>query len=113
MGRLGLGQQLIELNSANFEQKLRSKIPLAVDFYADWCAPCKDIDPILDKLADEFRGKITFAKLNVDESQEIADRYEVLSLPTLLIFSKGKAVKKFVGAGSIKRCKREIKQILT
>ena len=105
--------QLIQLNSGNFERKLRSKIPLAVDFYADWCAPCKDIDPIIDELASEYRGKITFARLNVDENQEIADRYEVFSLPTLLIFSKGKAVKKFVGAGSIKGCKREIKQLLT
>jgi thioredoxin 1 len=105
--------QLIQLNSGNFERKLRSKIPLAVDFYADWCAPCKDVDPIIDKLASEYRGKITFARLNVDENQEIADRFEVLSLPTLLIFSKGKAVKKFVGTGSIKGCKREIKQLLT
>ena len=88
-------------------------MPLAVDFYADWCVPCKAADSIIEKLAEEYRGKLTFARLNVDANREITDNYEVMSIPALLIFSKGKVVKRFVGARKIKGCKREINQILT
>ncbi len=108
-----MGERLVELKSATFKQTLSSKIPLAVDFYADWCVPCIAVDQLIDRLAEQYRGKMTFARLNVDENQDITDRYQVISIPTLLIFSHGKAIKRFVGARKIKGCRREINQLLT
>ena len=108
-----MSERLVELNSATFKQALSSKIPVAVDFYADWCVPCGAVDPIIDRLAGEYRGKMTFARLNVDENQEVTDHYQVTSIPTLLIFSKGKTIKRFIGARKIKGCKREINEVLT
>lgn len=103
----------VQLNSLSFKHALNSKLLVAVDFYADWCVPCKALDPIIDRLAEEYRGKMTFARINVDENQQIADRYQVVSIPTLLIFSKGKVIERLVGARKIKGCKREIKRLLT
>jgi thioredoxin 1 len=108
-----MGERLVELKSATFKQTLSSKIPLAVDFYADWCVPCIAVDQLIDRLAEQYRGKMTFARLNVDENQDITDRYQVISIPTLLIFLHGKAIKRFVGARKIKGCRREINQLLT
>jgi len=108
-----MGERLIELKSVTLEQRLRSKIPLAVDFYADWCVPCVAVDQLIERLAEEYRGKMNFGRINVDENQDITDRYQVMSIPTLLIFSNGKAIKRFVGARKIKGCRREINQLLT
>ena len=102
-----------ELNSATFDKALDSTIPVAVDFYADWCGPCRAIAPIIDELAEEYRGKIVFTKLNVDENSEVADRYEIVSIPTLLIFFKGKATKKIVGARKIEDYRSELDQVLS
>jgi thioredoxin 1 len=104
---------LIELSSETFKHALTSRIPVAVDFYADWCVPCAATDSIIEKLAEEYRGRITFARLNVDASHAITDAYEVMSIPALLIFSKGKVVKRFVGARKIKGCRREIVRMLS
>jgi len=84
-----MGERLIELKSVTLEQRLRSKIPLAVDFYADWCVPCVAVDQLIERLAEEYRGKMNFGRINVDENQDITDRYQVMSIPTLLIFSNG------------------------
>ena len=72
--------------------------PVLVDFWAEWCGPCKMIAPILDEIADEQGDKITIAKLNVDEAGEIAQRYQVMSIPTLLVFKDGEVAKRMVGA---------------
>ena len=108
-----MGDRLIELKSVTLEQRLRSKLPLAVDFYADWCVPCVVVDQLIERLAEEYRGKMNFGRINVDENQDITDRYQVMSIPTLLIFSNGKAIKRFVGARKIKKCRREINELLT
>jgi thioredoxin 1 len=108
-----MGAQLIELSSETFEQALTSRVPVAVDFYADWCVPCKAADSIIEKLSEEYRGRLTFARLNVDANHEITDAYEVMSIPALLIFSKGQVVKRFVGARKIKGCRREISRMLS
>lgn len=105
--------QLIELTSETFKPTLTSKTPLAVDFYADWCVPCKAADSIIEKLAEEYQGRLTFARLNVDANREITDTYEVMSIPALLIFSKGQVVKRFVGARKIKGCRRAISRMIT
>jgi len=107
-----LSRQLVELNAETFKHALGSKLPLGVDFYADWCVPCKAADSIIEKLADEYDGKLTFARVNVDANHEITDTYELMSIPALLIFSKSQVVKRFVGVKKIKGCKRAINRLL-
>jgi thioredoxin 1 len=77
---------------------LQSNIPVLVDFWAVWCGPCRAIAPSLDAIATEFAGKATIVKVNVDEESEIAQRYNVQSIPTLAIFKEGKLVDQLVGA---------------
>ncbi|TLY30953.1 MAG: thioredoxin [Nitrospirae bacterium] len=79
-----------------------------VDFWAVWCGPCQMVAPILDELANEYAGKLRVMKLNTDENPEIAGRYQVMSIPTILFFKNGQAVEKLVGA----RPKRQFKEVI-
>ncbi len=89
----------LQFTDANFQTEvLESDIPVLVDFYADWCGPCKMVAPIVAELADEYTGKIKVGKLNVDEASETASKYRVMSIPTLMIFKNGTAVDTVVGA---------------
>ncbi len=84
---------------ANFDEEvINSKLPVLVDFYADWCGPCKMIAPVVAKLAEEYEGKFKIGKLDVDSNGTTAGRYRVMSIPTLLIFKNGEVVDKIVGA---------------
>lgn len=87
---------IIEVNDAGFKEEIGSGITL-VDFWAPWCGPCKMIAPILEELAPEVEGKANIAKLNVDENQATASEYEVMSIPTLILFKDGEPVDKVVG----------------
>lgn len=75
-----------------------SEQPIIVDFWAEWCGPCKMIAPVLDEIATENAGKISIAKVNVDENPDLARRFEVMSIPTLIVFKGGEPVKRMVGA---------------
>jgi thioredoxin 1 len=88
-----------KLTSVSFEKEvIQAKIPVLVDFWAPWCGPCQTIAPYVEEVAKEFKGKLKVAKLNVDEAPDIATRYTVMSIPTLLVFKEGKVMTKKVGA---------------
>lgn len=88
----------IELYKETFEQEvLQSDIPVLVDFWATWCAPCKMIAPIVKEIADEYDGKILVGKVNVDEEPDLTMQYNVSSIPTLMVFKNGQLVNKAVG----------------
>lgn len=88
-------------NNNTFESEvLKSTKPVLIDFYADWCGPCKMMAPVIDEMARDYDGKAVVGKLNVDENMEIAQSYRVMSIPTLIIFKDGQAVERIVGATS-------------
>lgn len=93
------GEKVIELNASNFEEEvLKSEVAVLVDFWALWCIPCQMVTPIVEQLAREYEGKVKFCKLNIEETPEIADRYSIMSIPTLLLFKEGKVVDRIIGA---------------
>lgn len=99
----------ITLNENNFENEvLGSDLPVLVDFWAEWCGPCHAIAPIIDELGKEYEGKFRVGKLNVDENNNLAMRYGVMSIPTMKFFKQGKVVAELVGA----QPKSNIEQVL-
>ncbi|WP_306591976.1 thioredoxin [Geothrix sp. 21YS21S-4] len=83
-----------------------------VDFWAPWCAPCRELGPITEALATEFKGQIAFAKLNVDDYTALSEQYEVLSMPTLVIFKDGKPLDRIIGSQPIEKLRARIQQVL-
>ncbi len=88
----------IKLDESNFEKEINEDIPVLVDFWAEWCAPCRAIAPILEDIEKEHSEKIKIAKLNVDENPDIASKYKIFSIPTLVIFKNGRELGRMVGA---------------
>lgn len=92
-------EDLIEVSDSNFEEEvLKSDVPVLVDFWAEWCAPCRMVGPVMEDIAEEYSGRIRVAKLNVDANRETAAKYDIMSIPTVILFEKGEAAKQVVGA---------------
>ncbi len=90
---------IVTLSDATFDESVASSdTPVVVDFWAEWCGPCKMIAPVLAEIATEYAGKITIAKLNVDDNPNAARRFDVMSIPTLIVFKDGVPAKRLVGA---------------
>jgi thioredoxin 1 len=100
------GLNIVNLTQDNFvKEVLESSTPILVDFWAEWCGPCKMIAPVLDELADEYDGRVRIGKVNIDNEQGLAAEYGVRAIPTLLLFQKGQVAEQIVGLKS----KRDLK----
>jgi thioredoxin 1 len=90
---------LLELTNETFDEEVgASELPLIVDFWAEWCGPCRMVAPVLEQIANENAGKVRLAKLNVDDAPAVAQRFGIMSIPTLMVFKDGVAKKRIVGA---------------
>ena len=87
-----------ELGTKEFERIISDKGLLIVDFFAEWCMPCLMMAPVFEELCDKFKGKVKFAKVNIDDNSGLAGKFKVMSIPTIIAFKNGKEVKRFIGA---------------
>lgn len=94
------GANTLEFTDSNFDSEvLGATVPVLVDFWAEWCAPCRAIGPTIDQVADATSGRAKVGKVNVDNARDVAMKYGIMSIPTILVFKDGQVIKKFVGGG--------------
>ena len=94
-----MSEKIVTLTDATFDEHVKAAdVPVLVDFWAEWCGPCKMISPVLEEIAEEHAGKIQIAKLNVDDSLDVSRRYDVLCIPTLILFKDGEPAARIIGA---------------
>ncbi len=104
---------VLEITDKDFDQQVvKSTLPVVVDFWAPWCNPCRMIGPIVDKLSEEFKGKVKFCKVNVDQNRETAGKYQVMSIPTLIFFKNGKSTDQSMGLVPEKTLREKVKALL-
>jgi len=104
-----MAENIKHLNDENFDSEISNGVTL-VDFYADWCGPCKMIAPIIEELADEMAGKASIAKLDIESSQNVTAKYQVTSIPTLIIFKEGEEKERIVGVRDKEALKSLVEQ---
>lgn len=90
---------VLDVTDKNFETEvLKSDLPVLVDFWAEWCGPCKAVGPVVNEIAEELKEKLKVVKINVDDAQDLSGKYQIMSIPTLLVFKGGEVVEQIVGA---------------
>ena len=103
----------VHVSDENFKKEiLESQTPCLVDFWAEWCGPCRRVAPVVEEIADEFQGRIKVAKLNVDEGSRTASNYGVMSIPTLMFFKGGKVIEQIVGAVGKEELREKMEELL-
>lgn len=103
----------LQVTDATFEQEvIKSDIPVLIDCWAEWCAPCRMVGPVIDKLAEEYKGKFKIAKLDVDNNKDTAMKYSITSIPTMLIFKNGEVIDGLIGAHPEANIKAKLDQHL-
>ena len=107
-----MAANVTQLTDQSFAEAISAETPLLVDFWAEWCGPCRMVAPVLEEIADEYSDKISIAKLNVDDNPRSAERYEVFSIPTLIVFQDGIERKRVVGARPKHNLVTELKEFL-
>ncbi|HWC10162.1 MAG TPA: thioredoxin [Acidimicrobiales bacterium] len=108
-----MAQGIDVLTGTTFDEEVASSgVPLVVDFWAEWCGPCRMVTPVLEAIAAEHSGKIRIAKLNVDDAPDVARRYEIMSIPTLLVFQDGIPKKRLIGAKGKAQLTSELQEFL-
>lgn len=107
------GADVMNIGDGEFKREvLDSSTPVLVDFWATWCAPCRVIAPVVEQLATEYRGKVKFTKMNIDDNQDTPQQYGIRSIPTLLLFKSGKVVEQIVGAVPKNRLEAAIAKVV-
>ncbi|MBI2653299.1 thioredoxin [Candidatus Woesearchaeota archaeon] len=105
--------KMLDVTKDTFEKEvLKNRLPVLVDFWAPWCGPCRIVSPVLDKLSNEYTNKLKFAKLNVDDNQEIAVKYDVRGIPCMIVFNDGGEVDRIIGAYPEEQLRKKIDLIL-
>lgn len=104
---------MVDITDQNFQEEvLKSDVPVLVDFWAEWCMPCRIVGPIVEELAGDYSGKLKVGKLNVDQNGQTASSFGIMSIPTIMIFKNGQPVKQMIGAQSKENFKKEIDAVL-
>ena len=102
----------LQITDANFEELLGTGKPMVLDFWAEWCGPCRMVSPIIDELAQEYEGRVTIGKINVDENDDVVGRFGIRNIATVIFFKNGEMVDKIVGATSKDKFKEKVENLL-
>ena len=108
-----MGEHVLTVTDKNFDAEVsKSAVPVLVDFWAEWCGPCRLMSPILDEVAPAYQGKLKIGKLNVDENQESPSKFGVMNIPTMIIFKSGKEAERIIGALSKLELQKKLDRVI-
>jgi thioredoxin 1 len=106
-------KSVVPLQGKDFEKEvINSEVPTVVDFYADWCGPCRMVSPVIESLSKEYQGRVKFVKINTDENPDLSEKFGIMSIPTIMVFKKGQILSRTIGAGPAAMYKQKIEAAL-